>query len=66
MTKKDYILIAETINGQREAYKGEHDNIATNVMYGLDRASKALADALGKENPKFDSSRFLSACGVTK
>lgn len=51
MTKKDFELIARTINMclvQKASPKG--------VAY-------AFSEALAKENPKFDTNRFLIACG---
>jgi hypothetical protein len=53
MTRKDYVMIADTI--------------ATSWHHSAD--SKAdlayrFADALEADNPRFDRHRFLVACGV--
>lgn len=53
MTRKDYVMIANTIGGM--TYLSE-----------IDRATIAydFADQLAKDNPRFDTARFLTACGV--
>jgi hypothetical protein len=71
MTKKDYILIAAALRGDAAHlthqagipyermtpwYRGAYDQWNTAAM--------AVADALASDNPKFDRSRFLAACGV--
>jgi hypothetical protein len=56
MTKKDYQLIASAFfEFSSVALEGIGENIA-----------KALADKLAQENPKFDRSRFMEACGITE
>lgn len=57
MTRKDYILIAETIRVSKLEWAGNNNNL-------VDDISRALADALVKENPRFNRARFLTACGV--
>ena len=54
MTKKDFELIAEAIKE------------ITASDYPQDRKDKAqlFASVLATTNPRFDSARFLSACGV--
>jgi hypothetical protein len=72
MTKKDYILIAAALKADaahldsKAIYsnystmpswnKGAYDQWHTTVM--------AIADVLARDNPRFDRSRFLAACGV--
>ena len=53
MTRKDYVMIADTIGGM--TYLNE-----------TDRATIAhdFADQLEQDNPRFDRDRFLTACGV--
>lgn len=55
MTRKDYQLIAAVLK-----------NYATDGIPLDDRDAIAydLADALGKDNPRFDRDRFLVASGV--
>lgn len=62
MTKKDYVLIANAVSTVLERYKGEHDNIALNVCYGVESVVKSLAEELQKENPRFNREIFLNAC----
>jgi hypothetical protein len=54
MTRKDYILIAQTIKGLDECL----DEMS------LEATASALAGALAGDNPNFDRERFLTACGV--
>ena len=51
MTKKDYILIAATI-----------EDINQKKAKGV-RIAELFADALRNTNPLFDRERFLKACG---
>ena len=58
MTKKDYILIAAALKAARPI--GDEDYIYT----VCDVHCEAIADALGRDNPRFDRARFLAAAGV--
>ena len=60
MTKKDFELIAEAIAGMQDKYDGQDWSI-NGAMYPF---ARQLADALEKSNPRFDSEKFLKACGV--
>lgn len=59
MSKKDYILIAGAIkkiaDKQTEADK---------KTYLVEDVAGNIASALANENPRFDYSRFITACGV--
>ena len=55
MTRKDYVLIAETI---KEAHR------LTSEKAGAGVVAYMLANTLQADNPRFDRARFLSACGV--
>lgn len=58
MTRKDYVLIAEALRLARSAGTGAgHDA-------GIYDAARVLAETLANDNPRFDSERFLKACGV--
>ncbi len=61
MTKKDYILISQTL-------KDIFDCNAFCLDDDTDKFSVAerFAEALTKTNPLFDRERFLTACGVEK
>ena len=55
MTRRDYLLIAKLIKDASAApgFAVRHAFVA-----------HALADALAKDNPRFDRERFMKACGV--
>lgn len=74
MTRKDYILIADAIgelladieresapmavcDRTRACLAGEH--------LGVRHAASRLADQLRQDNPHFDRTRFMAACGLT-
>jgi hypothetical protein len=57
MTRKDYILIAEVIRASKLSWAGNNN-------YLVDDISRALADTLEQDNPRFNRARFLTACGV--
>lgn len=59
MTRKDYVLLAEALASV----------LPDNVGNGYEseqhaRDCAAVADALARENARFDRERFLKACGV--
>ena len=69
MTKKDYILLANTFKGERERIARDfpliddknadtfaHANIELSIIIGK------TAYALQSDNPKFDREKFLQAC----
>lgn len=64
MTRKDYVLIAQAIK----------ETIPSRIVTEIDAAfnrgagwtAHNIADALEKDNPRFDRERFLAACGVAK
>ena len=68
MTRKDYVMIAETLRGlladidrespgMREVLRGERMGVAS--------VARRLADQLRQDNPRFDRTRFMAACGLT-
>jgi hypothetical protein len=57
MTRKDYELIARSIRVDRETLAPEDRKF-------IDMASAGLAEQFAAMNPRFDSRRFLDACGV--
>lgn len=54
MTRKDYELIASTI---RNSFNHSHENKAPLV--------RGFVTVLQKDNPRFDESRFIEACGYS-
>lgn len=55
MTKKDYIIIAEAING----------SLLQNDLLDSFMLKNRLVKALKADNPRFDEQRFIKACGFT-
>ena len=73
MTRKDYILIADAIRGllaeiEREVATAGCDrtrNIITGEHLGVRHVAIRLSDQLRQDNPRFDCTRFIEACGLT-
>ena len=71
MTRKDYVLLAAAIVATQERIKAQHQAEGTNDAYarmqdqlrGVRRAAAHICDALAKDNPRFDPTMFLKACG---
>lgn len=63
MTRKDYILIAAALKDARDDIK-DKEFPPRDLWDGLDYGCEWLADALGRDNPRFDRERFLRAAGV--
>lgn len=57
MTRKDFELIASKIAGARRGSSEEGQNL-------LDYLAREIADTISESHPRFDSFRFLVACGV--
>jgi hypothetical protein len=70
MTRKDYVLIADTIaQFSRDIASDEGLTLTTNgravlsgERIGLQTIAHRLADQLRQDNPSFDRSRFIDAC----
>ena len=65
MTRKDLVLIAETIQleRQRSCQYVKANNPRTCVeLDHLDQIAESFADALATTNPRFNRSRFINAC----
>lgn len=58
MTKKDYELIANEIN--KDFYTWRRPSIIEKE--GMFAIINAVANALEKDNPRFDRERFIEAC----
>lgn len=56
MTRKDYVIIAAVIASQRD--QDPDTKIMLDCMAGL------FADALARDNSRFNRTRFLEACGA--
>jgi hypothetical protein len=57
MTRKDYELIARSIRVDRET-------LGIDAKVTADFIAAGLAEQFEAINPRFDSRRFLDACGV--
>jgi|LauGreDrversion2_6_1035139.scaffolds.fasta_scaffold271186_2 hypothetical protein len=74
MTRKDYILIAETLRGLLADIERESAPMAvcdrTRALMagehlGVRHVAMRLGDQLRQDNPRFDRTRFIEACGLT-
>ena len=59
MHRKDYALIADAL--RRARYAAAND---VGALVGNSDAALELADALKRDNPRFDRAKFLAACGI--
>jgi hypothetical protein len=59
MTRKDYVMIAEVIADLMADF-----NNGRSDEFSLSLVAQELANALEADNDRFDSARFLTACGV--
>ena len=62
MTRKDYVMIAETIKGA--IIYEQFFNKNKEKEEGIKALAITLASTLESDNPRFDRHRFLVACGV--
>ena len=61
MTRKDYVIIADSIKASRDNWEG----FTPEAQEALDGLARKVASALWRDNPtRFDRTRFLTACGV--
>lgn len=61
MTRKDYVLLADALR------RGTANKSTGVLSYrdGVEDAALSIADALARDNPRFDRERFLRDAGVT-
>jgi hypothetical protein len=66
MTKKDYILIAAALHrGKPATQEGVPCNTYTSIACNTyTNIATHIATALATDNPRFNRSRFLEACGL--
>lgn len=61
MTRKDYVIIADSIKASRDNWEG----FTPEAQEAIDGLARKIASALWLDNPtRFDRMRFLTACGV--
>ena len=68
MTRRDYLQLSAALKRARETAL-TYDNAANSpdILYGIDCAAEAIAEALHLANPKFDKRRFFrDACSSTQ
>jgi hypothetical protein len=63
MSRKDYELIAAALKSARVPSTLGNQNKAI-YHNGVDNAVAFIAQALAKDNPRFDGARFRAAAGV--
>jgi hypothetical protein len=63
MTRKDFEAIAAAVNSARESHVACDSHIACDGHKLLDQTAELLALHLASTNPRFDATRFLTACG---
>lgn len=65
MTKKDYEAVAKVIKARKESdFAGQGSSFRNNdVLDTLKVVAKDLATLYQADNPQFNRSRFLTACG---
>lgn len=61
MTRKDYQLIARALKQASENWEGFDEE---NPQVVITAISAYLARELAQDNPRFDRTRFLEACGL--
>lgn len=61
MSKKDYVLIANAI---KEI--ADYKTVDVSAMVAIEEVAKNLADTFKSQNSRFDTNRFLTACGFNK
>ena len=65
MSRKDYVRIAAAIKAARaEIVAEEPEEFHSELLDGVAYVADFLADALKADNPSFDRTRFLTACGL--
>jgi hypothetical protein len=60
MTRKDYVMIANSIKASRDNWEG----FTPEAQEAIEGLARSLATKLQSDNPRFDRARFLDACGV--
>ena len=62
MTRKDYVLIAAALKAARQ--NSNYRDAQEQMVEQHSADTRAIADALARDNPRFDRNRFLVAAGV--
>jgi hypothetical protein len=66
MSKKDYVAIAAAVNDKYAPIFAQDNPSDQSAAVGIRVIVRAVADALQRDNPRFDRQRFLlAAIGVS-
>lgn len=63
MTRKDYELIAKSIN-HHLAIMGMSGKATSEEFLAVGSVAQKIAQGLAEDNPRFDRQKFLKACGI--
>lgn len=66
MTRKDYVAIAKAVSASlwNTQLPDLHQEACDSHNAGVIVTARNIADVMQADNPRFDRSRFLKACGV--
>lgn len=64
MTRKDYIAIADAIKATRSLVRGTGGRESIAIILVRATIAERIAEVMAEENPRFDATKFLEACGV--
>lgn len=64
MTRKDYIKIAEALKRARKVFYSNDAGERKAMEYGTTECVLNIAEVLQADNPNFNRSKFLVACGI--
>ena len=74
MTRKDYVMIADTIrelladidrDGSGAILSDKIPHVLAGERIGIHTLAMRLGEQLRQDNPRFDRTRFIEACGLT-
>jgi hypothetical protein len=72
MTRKDYVMIADTIrelladidrDGSGAIHSDKIPHVLAGERIGVHTLAMRLGEQLRQDNPRFDRTRFMAACG---
>lgn len=64
MSKKDYEMVAESIRTDYEYFMSTTPTLSTISASAVKSVALGLSLAFSQDNPKFNSEKFLKACGI--
>lgn len=67
MTHKDYELIVKALKTAADRIRiCEPEDAQKDLLDGIGYAADYLVDSLASDNPRFDRTKFLKACGIAE